>query len=82
MIKSNRIKIIPENNKTIENDKTIDQMKKCILGKTYNEAIKVYANLRIVKKDDKKITITLNYCQERCNVVMKNNIIIDIDGFY
>ena len=60
----------------------IDQMKKLILGKTYNEALKIYRNLRIVKKDDKNITIILNYCDDRCNVIIKNDIIVHIDGFY
>jgi len=59
-----------------------DQIKKRILGKTYNEALKIYTNLRIVKKDDKNITIILNYCDDRCNVIIKNDIIVDIDGFY
>ena len=59
-----------------------EQMKKRILGKTYNEALKIYTNLRIVKKDDKNITIILNYCHDRCNIIIKNDIIVDIDGFY
>ena len=60
----------------------IDKMKKLILGKTYNEALKIYRNLRIVTKDDKNLIIILNYCDDRCNVIIKNDIIVDIDGFY
>jgi hypothetical protein len=60
----------------------IDQIKKLILGKTYNEALKIYKNLRIVTKDDKNITIILNYCHDRCNVIIKHDIIVDIHGFY
>ena len=28
------------------------------------------------------IAIILNFCPDRCNVIIKNNIIVGIDGFY
>ena len=62
----------------------IEQCKidKLILGKSYREAEKVYCNLRIVKQDDKCKIITLDYCEHRCNIEIKNEIIVKIDGFY
>jgi len=60
----------------------LNKMKNLILGKTFHEALKLYSNLRIVKIDDKSSIITLNFCEDRCNVVIKNNIITEIDGFY
>jgi hypothetical protein len=62
----------------IENSK----LNKLILGKSYREAEKVYCNLRIVKQDDKCKIITLDYCEHRCNIEIKNEIIVKIDGFY
>jgi hypothetical protein len=84
----NKCKIIPETNNIHKIDnmqekvKKIEQLKKRIVGKTYNEALKIYNNLRIVKIDDTKITVVLNFCQDRCNVIVKNNIITEIDDFY
>jgi hypothetical protein len=60
----------------------VNKMKTLILGKTFHEALKLYSNLRIVKDDDKCSIVTLNFCEDRCNVVIKNNIITEIDGFY
>ena len=60
----------------------IDKIDKLILGKSYREAEKVYCNLRIVKQDDKCKIITLDYCEHRCNIEIKNEIIVKIDGFY
>lgn len=60
----------------------VNKMKNLLLGKTFHQAMKLYSNLRIVKEDDKNSMITLNFCQDRCNVVIKNNIITEIDGFY
>ena len=60
----------------------LNKIKNLILGKTYNEAIKLYSNLRIVKEDGNNIMITLSFCKDRCNIIIKKNIIIEIDGFY
>jgi len=65
-----------------ENHIKQEQIKKRILSKTYNEALKIYHDLRIVTKDDQNIAIILNFCPDRCNVIIKNNIIVGIDGFY
>jgi hypothetical protein len=53
-----------------------------LIGKTFNEAIKIYNNLRIVKKDGKSKIITLEFCKERCNVEVLNDKIYKISGFY
>jgi hypothetical protein len=53
-----------------------------LLGKKYSEATKLYNNLRVVKLDDKSKIITMDYCKERCNIVVKKDVIIGIDGFY
>ena len=53
-----------------------------LLGKSYREAEKIYGNLRIVKQDNKCKIITLDFCEHRCNVEIKNDIIVKIDGFY
>ena len=64
-------------------DKTqYDKIKSLLLGKKYCDAEKLYKNLRIVKEDNKPITIILNYCEDRCNVELENGIIKKIDGFY
>ena len=55
---------------------------KTIIGKSYFEAEKIYSNLRIVKENDVSQIIILNHCHDRCNVIIKNGIIIGIDGFY
>lgn len=60
----------------------VNKMKNLLLGKTFHQAMKLYSNLRIVKEDDKNSMITLNFCQDRCNVVIQNNIITEIEGFY
>ena len=60
----------------------IDKIKDSILNKSYKEAEKIYGNLRIVKEDDKSKIVILNYCQDRCNVELKDGIIININGFY
>jgi hypothetical protein len=60
----------------------IDKIKDSILNKSYKEAEKIYGNLRIVKEDDKSKIVILNYCQDRCNVEVKDGIIININGFY
>jgi len=64
-----------------ENSK-FNKINKLILGKSYREAEKIYGNLRIVKQDNKCKIITLDYCEHRCNVEIKNEIIVKIDGFY
>lgn len=55
---------------------------KSILGKTLNEALQIYSNLRIVKNNNKNEIITMDFCEDRCNIIIKNDRIIDIDGFY
>jgi hypothetical protein len=60
----------------------IEKFKHLILNKPYKEAEKKYSNLRIVKEDNKSKIIILNYCQDRCNVEVKDGIIINIEGFY
>ena len=60
----------------------LEKIKYLILNKPYKEAEKNYSNLRIVKEDNKSKIIILNYCQDRCNVEVKNGIIINIEGFY
>jgi hypothetical protein len=72
-------KIIPEDNK---NNEKINNIKSILIGKNLNESYKFYNHLRVVKEDDKCKIITLDFCKERCNVILKNNIIIDINGFY
>jgi len=74
-----RQKIIP-----IKDDRseTIKVFKDWILGKTYDEAIKIYENLRVIKNNDKIIIVTMEYSKDRCNIVLKNNIIVDVVGFY
>ena len=74
-------RIFPNNFEQCKIDK-INKLNKLILGKSYREAEKIYGNLRIVKQDDKCKIITLDYCDHRCNVEIKNEIIIKIDGFY
>ena len=59
-----------------------DNLYKSLIGKTFNEAKKEYYNLRIIKENNLSKTITLEYCKDRCNIVIKNGIIIDIKGFY
>jgi hypothetical protein len=75
----NNKKNIPENNK--DNEK-INNIKSILIGKNYNESQKLYNHLRVVKEDEKHKTITFDYCKDRCNVILQNNIIIDISGFY
>ena len=53
-----------------------------ILNKDFNEAIKFYPSLRIVKLNSKDIIVTLDYCKNRCNIEVVNGIIIRIVGFY
>jgi len=53
-----------------------------IINKHFNEALKIYPDLRIVKKDGKGIVITSNYCKDRCNIEVENEIVIKIFGFY
>jgi len=60
----------------------LDKISKLIIGKSYNEAEKLYNKLRIVKQNDKCKIITLDYCDDRCNVEIKNEIVVKIDGFY
>jgi hypothetical protein len=60
----------------------IEKIKDSILNKSYKEAVKIYSNLRIVKEDDKSIIVILNYSQDRCNVEVKDGIIVNINGFY
>ena len=74
-------RIFPSNIEQCKIDK-IDKINKLIVGKSYKEAEKIYGNLRIVKQDDKYKIITLDYCEHRCNVEIKNEIILKIDGFY
>lgn len=74
-----RQKIIPIKDDITE---TIKILKERILGKKYDEAIKIYNNLRVVKENDKSLIVTLEYSKDRCNIVMKNNIIVDVLGFY
>jgi 2-phosphoglycerate kinase len=70
-------------NKLLFHEKTkIDKIKYLILNKSYREAEKNYSNLRIIKEDNKSQIIILNYCEDRCNVEVKDGIIINIDGFY
>ena len=57
-------------------------IKKLILGKSLNEAQKCYSNLRVVINNDNSLNITMEYCKDRCNVIIKNDKIIDINGFY
>jgi hypothetical protein len=59
-----------------------NKIKSLLLGKKYSDAEKIYKNLRIVKQDNKPITIILNYCKDRCNIELENGIIKKIDGFY
>ena len=74
-----RQKIIP-----IKDDKTetINILKDLILGKKYDEAIKIYKNLRIIKNNDKLLIVTMEYSKDRCNIVLKDDIIVDVVGFY
>jgi len=58
------------------------EIENLIIGKKYFEAIKIYDNLRIVKEDNKNIIFTLNYCKDRCNIEVKNGIIIKVNGYY
>jgi len=74
-------RISPSNIHQCKIDK-INKLNKLIIGKSYNEAEKIYGNLRIVKQDNKCKIITLDYCNQRCNVEIKNDIIVKIDGFY
>ena len=53
-----------------------------ILNKDFNEAIKFYPSLRIVKSNSKDIIVTLDYCKDRCNIEVQNEIVIKIFGFY
>ena len=74
-----RQQIIPFKN---DRSETIQVVKDLILGRKYDEAIKFYDNLRVVKENDKILIVTLEYSKERCNIVIKNNIIVDVVGFY
>ena len=74
-------RIFPSNIEQCKIDK-FNKINKLIVGKSYREAEKIYGNLRIVKQDDKCKIITLDYCEHRCNVEIKNEIIIKINGFY
>lgn len=74
-------RIIPSNIEQYKIDK-INKLNKLIIGKSYREAEKLYNNLRIVKQDDKCKIITLDYCDHRCNVEIKKEIVVKIDGFY
>ena len=67
-----RQQIIPFKN---DRSETIQVVKDLILGRKYDEAIKFYDNLRVVKENDKILIVTLEYSKERCNIVIKNNII-------
>jgi hypothetical protein len=53
-----------------------------IINKHINEALKIYPDLRIVKKNGKGIVVTANYCKDRCNIEVENEIVIKIFGFY
>ena len=59
-----------------------NKIKSLLLGKKYSDAEKLYKNLRIVKEDNKSITIILNYCKDRCNIELENGIVTKVDGFY
>ena len=70
------------NKEVYEKQIRLNNIKRMIIGKTYDEANKLYSNLRIVRIEDKYITITMDLCHNRCNIILKNNIITEIDGFY
>ena len=60
----------------------IVKMNYLILGKTYIEALRLYNNIRVIKLDNINIIITMNYCEERCNVEIEKGVITKIDDFY
>jgi hypothetical protein len=60
----------------------IVKMNNLILGKTYIEALRLYNNIRVIKLDKINIIVTMNYCEERCNVEIERGVISKIDGFY
>jgi hypothetical protein len=70
------------NKEVYEKEIRLNNIKRMIIGKTYDEANKLYSNLRIVRIEDKYITITMDLFHNRCNIILKNNIITEIDGFY
>jgi len=55
-----------------------------IIGLTYDEARMIHPNLRIVKIDDMDMQSILhkNICTDRCNVIIRDCLIIKIDGYY
>jgi len=70
------------NKEVYEKQIRLNNIKRIIIGKTYGEANKLYSNLRIVRIEEKYMTITMDLCHYRCNIKLKNNIITEIDGFY
>jgi hypothetical protein len=72
-------RIIPIKNDKLEK---IEMVKNWILGKKYDEAIKIYDKLRVIKNNDKFVIVTMDYMKDRCNIVLKNDIIIDVIDFY
>jgi hypothetical protein len=72
-------KIIPIIN---DRSETIQLLKTRILGKTYNEAKKIYENLRVIKINDRFLIVTMEHSKDRCNIILKDDIIVDVVGFY
>jgi hypothetical protein len=71
-----------ENFPIINKENRLYKMEKLLLGKTYDEAIKLYSNLRIVKNEGVSQIITMDLCKDRCNIIIEERVITEISGFY
>lgn len=53
-----------------------------LIGKDLNQAKIIYNNIRVCRMNDMNLCIIQNYLSYRCNVHIKNNIIVEVLGFY
>ena len=60
----------------------LNYIARMILGRQLQDALRIYANIRVVIRDGQRLIVTQDYQQNRINVETRNNVIIRIVGFY
>ena len=53
-----------------------------LLNQNFEDAKKMYSNIRVINEDGKNLIVTWDCCLTRINVKTKDNIIIKIVGIY
>jgi hypothetical protein len=59
-----------------------ENIKYKLLGLTFDEAKILYPNLRIIEIDGLQLSKTNDYSINRCNIIIKNELVFKVDGFY